>query len=308
MVYSIFKQAKVSDALLSDSVLETLKYFHMFRHPLYEAEILKFLRCRANACELQQVLKEMVMQGTVYYSHNMYALENTATIFLKRLAGSDYATYKMKEAERSARIIAMFPFVRCVCVSGSLSKGYADENSDIDFFIITAQNRLWICRTLLHLFKKATFLFNKQHSFCMNYFIDESRACLEEQNIFTATEIATLAPMYNKETFVHFLNQNHSWVLQQLPNVTLGVGTRAEKPKKSIIKKTTEWLLNRMMPATLNRALMNLTDRLWQYKWQKKNYPPEDYTLAMKTKWYVSKQHPLNYQKKVLEFNKPAIG
>jgi hypothetical protein len=26
----------------------------------------------------------------------------------------------------------------------------------------------------------------------------------------------------------------------------------------------------------------------------------EDYDLAMKTRWYVSKNHPANYQKKVL--------
>jgi hypothetical protein len=31
-----------------------------------------------------------------------------------------------------------------------------------------------------------------------------------------------------------------------------------------------------------------------------KKYPMQDYDLAMKTRWYVSKNHPLNYQKKII--------
>jgi len=45
---------------------------------------------------------------------------------------------------------------------------------------------------------------------------------------------------------------------------------------------------------------MKLTDTWWRYKWRKKNYPMQDYDLAMKTRIYVSKNHPANYQKKVL--------
>ena len=58
-------------------------------------------------------------------------------------------------AKWGASIIAAFPFVRAVGISGSLSKQYADENSDIDYFIITAANRLWIAKNLPAYFQKA---------------------------------------------------------------------------------------------------------------------------------------------------------
>ncbi|HYD21126.1 MAG TPA: nucleotidyltransferase domain-containing protein, partial [Flavipsychrobacter sp.] len=169
------------EVLVRDSVLKTLKYFHVFRHPLYAREIYSFLQIKTSREELDHTLETMVRDESIFFAHNMYSLENSAQIFLKRLVGADMAAEKMKEARRCAAVISAFPFVKGVFVSGSLSKGYADERSDIDFFVVTAQKRLWISRTILHLFKKLTFLVNRQHSFCMNYFIDESRLCVEEK-------------------------------------------------------------------------------------------------------------------------------
>src|SRR5690606_3777846 len=92
-------------------------------------------------------------------------------------------------ARKKAKLISQFPFVRGVMASGSLSKGYADEKSDIDFFIITIPNRLWIARTLLVLYKRI-FLLNSHKFFCVNYFVDEKHLGIEEKNLFTATELA----------------------------------------------------------------------------------------------------------------------
>ena len=129
---------------LQESVLNTLKYFHIFQHPLYIHEIHKFLSIPTSRQELLFTLNDMVRSGKVFSEYGMYSLTNSSQVYLKRLVGAEIAAEKMKDATRSARIIAGFPFVKSVCVSGSLSKGYADENSDIDFFIITSDKRLWI--------------------------------------------------------------------------------------------------------------------------------------------------------------------
>lgn len=295
--------ATTDDVALRGYIMKTLKYFHVFRHPLYLEEIHQFLQVEVSLPELREALNELVREERVFYEQNMYSLENSAQIFLKRKVGADMAAEKMKEARKCAAIIATFPFVRAVFVSGSLSKGYADEKSDIDFFIITSEKRLWICRTLLHLFKKFTFIVNRQHSFCMNYFIDESQLCLEENNIFTATELATLIPVYNRNLHKLLLNRNIEWMSDYFPNIELNVGEHNSVLTSPKLKTPVEWLFNRIWPERLNLALMQLTDKLWRLKWQRKNYPMEDYDIAMKTKWYVSKQHPLNYQKKVLRLN-----
>ncbi len=295
--------AIADDVSVRNAIIKTLKYFHVFRHPLYAREIYSFLQIGISQEVLQHMLDEMVREESIFYAHNMYSLENSSQIFLKRLMGADLAAEKMKEAHRCAAVIGAFPFVKAIFVSGSLSKGYADERSDIDFFIVTEQKRLWIGRTLLHLFKKLTFLVNKQHSFCMNYFIDESKLQLEEKNIFTATELCTLIPVYGSDMHRQLIDNNKSWLETHFPNMELSVSRVVPSSARKPIKKRVEWIFNRMWPERLNIFLMKLTDKMWRMKWERKNYPMEDYDLAMKTKWYVSKHHPLNYQKKVLKVN-----
>jgi hypothetical protein len=53
--------------------------------------------------------------------------------------------------------------------------------------------------------------------FCLNYFIDEEKLQIKEQNIFTAVEVATLMPLKGRTVFKDFFQAN-DWVYQYLPN------------------------------------------------------------------------------------------
>jgi hypothetical protein len=200
----------------------------------------------------------------------------------------------LPKARRAAKFISLFPFVKFVGISGSLSKGYADERTDFDFFIVTAANTLWICRTLLHLTKKMSYLVGKQHWMCMNYFIDEQKLELEEKNIFTQIELSTLVPVYNQDMYRSILLSNKN----NLPNLEY-LGLNPDEDMQDAMpsfkkEKNTWW-------RPLNLWLMKLTDKKWRRKWQKKGYPMSDYALAFKTTPYISKNHPKNYQKTILK-------
>ncbi|WP_276132995.1 nucleotidyltransferase domain-containing protein [Polluticoccus soli] len=290
-------QVYTTEICVKTHIIDALRYFHIFRFPLFIGELQKYLGTRITIEELKVVLHELVASRELFVYKDLYMLENDRSLADARLKSIKKAAIRMKEAYRSGAIISRFPFVKAVCISGSLSKGYADDRSDIDFFIITEKNRLWICRSLLHIFKKFTFLNNTQHSYCMNYFLDESKPCLEEQNRFTGTEIVTLIPLYDEGVFASFIEANNNWVEPLFPNFT---SVKPIPNFKVFIKKLAESFLELLAPRALNQALMSLTDTWWRYKWQRKNYPMEDYDLAMKTRWFVSKNHPANYQKKVL--------
>ena len=64
----------------------------------------------------------------------------------------------------------LIPYVRGVFISGQLSRYIADQKSDIDYFIVTEPERLWIVRTLFVLFRR-TFLLNNRKYFCTNYYV-----------------------------------------------------------------------------------------------------------------------------------------
>src|SRR5476651_1607174 len=124
----------------------------------------------------------MVANQYIYSFGEFYTLKNDPLLMTRRMAGSQKAAELIKIAQRVSNILIRIPYVKGIAISGSLSKNYADDDSDIDLFIITSKNRLWIARTLMHCVKKLSFLFNKQHYFCMNYYVDESQLEIAEKN------------------------------------------------------------------------------------------------------------------------------
>ncbi|MFA6058780.1 MAG: hypothetical protein WC756_11325 [Taibaiella sp.] len=270
-----------------------LKYFNIFRHPLRLDEILKFSGKTETVIELEAYLDELIAAGTISKMGNYYLYEGDQQYIDKREKGEAYAARLIPKAKRSARFIALFPFVKFVGISGSLSKGYADEKTDFDFFIVTAANTLWICRTLLHLVKKMSYLIGKQHSMCMNYFIDEQKLELEEKNIFTQIELSTLIPVYNQDMYRLILLSNKN-NLPNLQHLGLDIDEDEYNTASLLIKEKNTWW------RPLNILLMKLTDAKWRKKWKKNGYPMSDYALALKTTPYISKNHPKNYQKIIL--------
>jgi predicted nucleotidyltransferase len=204
----------------------------------------------------------------------------------------------LKTARKISRILIQFPYVRGVAVSGSLSKNYADENSDIDLFIITTANRLWIARTMMHLFKKLTFLVNKQNFFCMNYYIDEQGLEIIEKNIYTATEIVTLIPMEGTCKFDDFFAAN-AWTANYLPNALTQISTSHDRTA-SWFKRFIELMLNNRLGDHIDNKLRNITAKRWKKKTQQNKLNMRGVVMSMKANKHYSKPDPLSYQNKLI--------
>ena len=174
--------------------LKTILYFSIFRYPLKIEEIHSYTN-HTNLSDTLNELDFLVDEKILIKIEDFYVYGGDLDSVPKRLKGNVLAKKVLVKAKAKARFISKFPFVAAVGVSGSLSKEYYDSDSDIDFFIITQHNRLWICRTLLMVYKKI-FLLNSRKYFCPNYFISSEQLEIIEQNRFTATELKTLIPMY----------------------------------------------------------------------------------------------------------------
>jgi len=159
-----------------------------------------------------------------------------------------------------------FPFVREL-PSAFPVQILCFPESDIDYFIITAANRLWIARSLLHLFKKLTFITGHQHYFCMNYFVDTESLKITHRNIYTAVEVDTLLPAYNLPILRQFSNQTDGQ--EFLPIIRNGECNFLLEDKNHTFKKLLEWLIELIVPGRINQALMKLTDTKWRRKWKK---------------------------------------
>lgn len=287
------------DIKLHAAIERTLQYFALFSFPLLVSEIRQYCGVACSDEDIQAYLEEQEMHGMVFSLNGYYSLLCPVdTLLERRTKGGEKAVRDLKAARRVGRLIYQFPFVRFVGISGSLSKGFSDEHSDFDFFIITQRDRLWVTRTLLHIMKKLSFIAGQQHKLCMNYFIDESALSLQEKNVYTATELYSLIPVCGAQEHQRFLKANN-WISRFLPNY-VREETEVANDCDCLLKRMLSGLINVMQASKINRFLMRLTDTKWRKKWAVKGYPQEDYDLAFKTRINISKNHHLNYQKKVL--------
>ncbi len=280
------------------ALLHTLLYFEVFSYPLTAEEAFHY--CGEPCVTLQEVtekLQILVNQGAVFQFGIFYQTKNNATWVPSRIECNLRADRFLPIARRRAKLIGNFPFVRAVCVSGSLSKHSMRPDGDIDFFVVTAPGRLWLARTLLVLFKKV-FLLNSHKYFCVNYFIDSEHLEIAEKNLFTATETVTLLPMYGRDFYEVFCRSN-AWAWAIYPNFPARSTRDVPHYAKPWLKSLLEKLLNGRLGAGLDEKAMRLTLGFWKRKF--KHFDNDTFNVALKSRRYVSKHHPLHFQKKVLE-------
>ncbi len=279
------------------TLLKPILYFSLFKYPLTEEEIFNFSKATSKE-QIKLDLNELVNDNIIYKIDDFYLTENNETLIKRRLEGNKMAKNIYQKALTISRLISKFPYVEGVGISGSLSKGYYDDDADIDFFIITSPKRLWIARTFLILYKKI-FLLNSRKYFCVNYFISSNALEIEEKNIFTATELTTLLPMFGNGSFHKFYDEN-KWVENYLPNKTVTDGlSKLHMVKKPTTTKITEYFLDSKIGDWLDAAFLRITYKKWKIKFN--HLEERQFNVAMKSTKNISKHHPLNFQHKVID-------
>jgi predicted nucleotidyltransferase len=283
---------------LGKSIIKTLAYYDIFDYPLTAEEI--YYNLGTNHVSVQDIQNEVELlckDRLTYKKGNFYLLRNDENFITRRLQGNRLAEKKINSAYRMTKFISKFPYVRAILLSGSISKGYMDKDSDVDYFIITQPNRLWVTRLLLMLFKKV-FLLNSRKVFCINYFVDTETLEIEEKNIFTATELTTLIPTYGKELYDE-LNNRNAWIREFYPNFPKRDTGRLASKNSSLIKKSFEILLGNSLGDKLDDFAMSLFEKSNHKKYRE--YNSKDFQVAFKTSKRESKHHPKFFQKRVLE-------
>jgi predicted nucleotidyltransferase len=285
--------------ITEQNILKTLGYFDLFQYPLTKEEICLFHPEHVLHPAIDSALGILISNKSVSRLDEFYSLQSDALLAQRRRKGNALAAEQMKRAGRVAKLLSGFPYVKGVAVSGSLSKNFADEKTDIDFFIITEANRLWIARTFMHLYKKLTFLTGRQHWYCMNYYVDEAAPEITEKNIFTAMEMVTLLPMQGKRSLDHFVAGNN-WVKEFFPVKKISTaGTPEIKP--GFFRQQVEKIFDNGLGDKFDDWLMKITEKRWQKKMQQHRLNRSGHKMSMVIGRHVSKPDPKNFQEQIVE-------
>ncbi|MCF8303851.1 MAG: hypothetical protein K9I94_11295 [Bacteroidales bacterium] len=279
------------------AIINSLLYFDLFDHPLTYEELCHTSKLNGLSQQhFNRFINNLHSKKLIASKGNYYFLKGKEQIVENRQKENKRVRHYFSIARVIARIINSFPFVRGVFVSGSLSKMRAAHDGDIDFFIITEPGRLWISRSLLMIFKKI-FLLNSYKYFCLNYFVDTESMEFENKDLYTATEIDTLIPLYNKELYHEFMRQN-KWISRYYPNFPMHDDHKPISTGNNWFKIIFESIFNNRWGEQLDTYLMNktLSYRKKKFSWMDK----DRFNTAFITKKNMSKHHPNDFRERIL--------
>lgn len=235
---------------MEKAIVKTLVYADLFDFPMKAWEIHKWLiNKKVGLRDVEEGLnrlstKEKVKSKKGYYflsgakkrgSKETHFLGQRRRLVGQRLKKEDVSRWYLKQASFIAALFRIIPWVKLVGVSGSVSMENAKKVDDIDFFIITQKNRLWISRILLLLIlelsdkrrKRGEDLKKVSGKVCINLIVDEDSLGISKKDIYSAHEILQMRVLWQRDGIYQKYLEENEWVFKYLPNWTSARGPAA---------------------------------------------------------------------------------
>ena len=174
------------ESKLEEAVAKTIAYYDSQDIVLTLTEVwLNLFSCQSEALytEVEMAINGLVGRG-VFVLHGAYvAMKGRESLIEERTKRGMIAEKKFRRARRVARLLSLFPFVRMVGVCNTLSFYMPRLEGDIDVFIITKANRLYISRVFitfaLHLMKLRRHKLHVNNRICLSFYVDEEGLSLD---------------------------------------------------------------------------------------------------------------------------------
>ena len=224
-------------------------YHDMFDYPLTFKDMIRW--------KTGTGIKPLLKEASVVQSSGYYYLEGQKPLVLKRTMRMRLSKKKIAIANKAARLLSIIPSVKMVGLTGALAMRNTNDDSDIDFMIVTKEGTLWTTRMLAYVLLKAFGMemrkpgnHNQKDKMCLNIWIDEKDVAWERssQNIFTAHEIAQIEPLFDRGGVYRNIMEKNKWLKRYWPNAV---------QKKYFTKKATDNLYSNtfMLPFLLLEPL-----------------------------------------------------
>lgn len=273
------------------SIVRVLAYYDLFAYPLRSDEIYTFLPdSGATEGVISHALEHLWRRGLLGYDQGFYYLPHrNEAIVTRRLRMEKHGAGMWKIARRIAGGMSCLPFVRGVFISGQLCRYIADEQSDIDYFILTEPGRLWIVRAMFALLRRTVFL-NSRKYFCTNYYVTTANLRVAERSTYVACEVASIKPMVNRDLYDRFMEAN-DWIREFYPNFSRErIDYREGAQPHRNVQRALEALIPSRLAGAVDQWLMNFAQRFRRRKYP--NRRPETYQISLRARPDESRTFP----------------
>lgn len=234
---------------MRNPVLATIIYYDIFDYPLTLLEVHKYLVNPGRISriteglgeiELNEVSRELdklVNSGIIGQKNGFYFLYNRDGLYDLRMERQKIADQKWKKFLKTAKFLALAPYLRGIFASGSMAINNTDEKSDFDVLIIAKSGRLYTCRLFLWLISSLMGTRRKKHEkiapdkLCFNHYLTDSSLYIPHESIFNAQTYVNLKPAMIRPGLVDEFYSANLWLNNYVYNF---------RPQKEFTRRSVE--------------------------------------------------------------------
>ena len=215
---------------MKKAILKTLVYSDIFNFPLKKQEIWDALiweeKPLPKFSDFEKELESLKKTRKIKSDKGFFFVFNNKKAIVLRKKREKYSKEKLKVAKKTGFWLKAVPTIKMVAITGSLAVLNSEKQDDIDFLIVSSENKLWITRALATL---AIELVAKRRrpnqveikdKICLNMFLDEKALKFQKQrrDLFSAHEISQVALLWERNNCFKNFKKNNLWVKDYLPN------------------------------------------------------------------------------------------
>ncbi len=246
---------------LDVAILKTVIYGDIFNFPMTAEEIHHFLihNRTVGLTEITQHLQTShFLANTLCFDGTYYSLASRQDIFELRHSREAMVLPLLKRVKTYGRLLAYFPFVEFVGVTGALSmRNPSTETDDLDYLIITRPGRVWLARACIILLVRVMRL--RHVEICPNYVLASDKLSQSRQDMYIAHEIVQLLPLSNVSLYQQ-LREENQWTQDYLANSNMPFYQFVDAPLNRV-----GLFIKHGLEAVMSTRLGNWLEQ-WEYK------------------------------------------
>ena len=202
------------------AILRSVLYSSLFEYPLTLAELRRTLleSTRDEAGILRSYQSSAWLQSLVELRDGWFFPRGRSAWIAGRQQREVRSLALLDRNRLLLKSICALPFIRLVALSGSVAALNADSRADLDLFIVTRGRTAWSITLGVVVLAR---LLRRRRILCANFVMSDSRLALEQQDLFSASQVIHLRPLVGAETYRAFLAAN-PFVRQLYPNFVAG--------------------------------------------------------------------------------------
>lgn len=197
--------------MFKSTVFNTIKLANYFESAFSIDQVYQYLPSQLEDKEFKYIINQLENENEIKIKDDLvFQKSSTTNYYLKK----KWSRSIFKKNKKYISIISKIPWIKFIGLTGANSFESCKQNDDVDMFVVTQKNKLWLTYLFIVVISK---LLGKRNILCVNYLVDDENLTIRHKSYYNAVQILQMKSIFNPE-FRDQLIYANKWIFDFLPN------------------------------------------------------------------------------------------